>query len=71
MKRSPGEYALLHANGVPFAEIIEMVRAEQAEYLLVRDTGEQLLILDEEFMGRGDSYKEFRVTTARREGERG
>lgn len=61
--KTPGDYALLHANGTSFAEIVKMIRDEQAQYLRTQGTEEDYKILDVDGVDGGKSYMNWMVTT--------
>ena len=61
--RSPGDYALLHANGTSFAEIVQMIRDEQAGYLRTQGTEKDYKIVDVSGIDGGDSWMSWAVAT--------
>jgi hypothetical protein len=69
--KTPGEYALLQANGTPFAEIVQMIRDEQAGYLRTQGTEKDYEILDVSGIDGGESYMDWRVTTVVEEASHG
>lgn len=63
MKRTAGYYALLQANGMPFAELVELIRDEQAQYLRTQGTKKDYPILDVSGIDGTDSYMDWNVAT--------
>lgn len=63
MKRTPGDYALLHANGTSFAEIVKMIRDEQAQYLRTQGTEKDFKIVDVDGIDGGDNWMSWQVAT--------
>lgn len=61
--KTPGDYALLHANGTPFAEIVQMIRDEQAGYLRTQGTEKDYKIMDVSGIDGGDSWMSWAVAT--------
>lgn len=61
--KTAGDYALLHANGTSFAEIVKMIRDEQAQYLRTQGTQRDYEILDVDGVDGGETYVEWRVIT--------
>lgn len=61
--KTPGDYALLHANGTSFADIVKMIRDEQAGYLRTQGTNIDFEIIDVDGIDGGESYMDWRVTT--------
>lgn len=60
--KSSGYYALLQANGMPFAELVKAIRDEQAGYLRTF-SGRILAIQDMESADRVEDSVEWRVWT--------
>lgn len=63
--KTAGDYALLHANGTSFAEIVKMIRDEQAQYL--RANGIDYFINDTECVWRNDELIQWGVYAEREE----
>lgn len=60
--KSAGHYALLQANGMPFAELVKMIRDEQAQYLRGRN-GLDRKILSRQAVDGTEDYTEWAVYT--------
>ncbi len=61
--KTPGEYALLQANGTPFAEIVQMIRDEQAGYLRTQGTNIDFEIIEVDGIDGTDEWMSWTVYT--------
>jgi hypothetical protein len=69
--KTAGDYALLHANGTPFAEIVQMIRDEQAQYLRTQGTQEDYKILGIDGIDGTSTYSIWKVVTSAEEADDG
>ena len=71
MVRTPGEYALMHANGLPFKNLVELIQAEALPVTLaaVARPGDTVLIgfdrtlSDEELEELREGFQDFTQAT--------